>query len=223
MTGRPARAYQRHGPPAEAAPAGSVQGVETALTEVPEAALIEQACAGQVESFGALVARYEGPLFNFLVRFCGNRDLARDLCQEAFLKAFKGLPGFRVGAPFKPWLYRVAVNAARSNLRRGWHRELGVDVLPDNMPLEGSAAGPPPAADAGLLRRQDGEAVQRALTQLPESYREAVVLRFVEGFSYEEMAEVLGTRVPGVKMRVHRGLLRLRELLGKGGRGGGQP
>lgn len=191
------------------------------VTQVPDADLVAQACAGQVEAFGMLVSRYEVPLFNFLVRFCGNRDLAKDLCQEAFLKAFKGLPGFRIGAPFKPWLYRVAVNTARSNQRRGWRRELGVDTLPDTNTQGGPGAAAPLAADDQVAQRQEDRAVQQALSRLPDAYREAVVLRFIEGFSYEEMAEVLGLRVPALKMRVHRGLGRLRELLE--GESGGRP
>ncbi|MEW5851514.1 MAG: RNA polymerase sigma factor [Myxococcota bacterium] len=187
-----------------------------------DAALIERACRGEAEAFGTLVARYEVPLFNFMVRFCGNRDLARDLCQEAFLKAFRGLPGFRVGSPFKPWLYRVAINAAHSHRRRASRRETGVEDMTEleQQDTAGSAQ-PPPAADAQLVLNQDGVAVQHALAELPDALREAVVLKFVEDFTYEEMADVLGARVPALKMRVHRGLQRLRELLASGQGGGG--
>lgn len=185
--------------------------------------LIDRACRGEAEAFGVLVTRYEGPLFNFLLRFSGNRATAQDLCQETFLKAFKGLPGFRIGAPFKPWLYRVAINTARSHGRKASRRETGVDTLPEPTEAHGSthAAGPS-HADTAMERVQDGAAVQQALAQLPEQYREAVVLKFVEDFSYEEMADVLGARIPALKMRVHRGLARLRELL-ESPRQGGQP
>jgi RNA polymerase sigma-70 factor (ECF subfamily) len=185
--------------------------------------LIARACNGEAEAFGVLVTRYEGRLFNFLVRYVGHREAARDLCQEAFLKAFKGLPGFRVGAPFKPWLYRVAVNTANSHLRRGSRREVGVDALPEHeRPFQASTAQVPPEVDMQALANQDAAAVQRALSLLPENYREAVVLKYVEDFSYEEMAEVLGTKVSALKMRVQRGLQRLRELM-EGGPAGGRP
>ncbi|MBI5498207.1 MAG: sigma-70 family RNA polymerase sigma factor [Deltaproteobacteria bacterium] len=192
---------------------------DAATPESLEQALIARASRGEAEAFGVLVARYEARLFNFMVRYTGDRDAARDLCQEAFLKSFRALPGFRVGAPFKPWLYRVAINTANSWLRRGARREVGVDALPDaGSPLRSSTAQQPPPTDTHLERNQRSDAVAAALARLPADQREAVVLRFVEDFSYEEMAVVLGTRVPAVKMRVHRGLARLRELLqGHGG------
>ena len=199
------------GPPPRSAP-------DADQAQESDGELIERACRGEAEAFGVLVTRYEGPLFNFLLRFSGNRATAQDLCQDTFLKAFRGLPGFRVGAPFKPWLYRVAINTARSLGRRASRRETGMDNLPEPVEAHGSthAAGPQ-RADAAMTQAQDGVAVQLALAQLPEQYREAVVLKFVEDFSYEEMADVLGARVPALKMRVHRGLGRLRELLEQSG------
>ena len=123
--------------------------IETAPSALSEDELIARACDGEAEAFGVLVTRYEARLFNFLVRYVGHREAARDLCQESFLRAFKGLPGFRVGAPFKPWLYRVAVNTANSHLRRASRREVGVDALPDDQaPHHGSTAQTPPAAPA---------------------------------------------------------------------------
>ena len=194
------------------------EGPPTATDEV----LIAQACNGEAEAFGVLVTRYEGRLYNFLVRYTGNRETARDLCQEAFLKAFKGLPGFRVGAPFKPWLYRVAVNTANSHLRRGSRREVGVETLPEQQrPFDGTTGAQPPDVDAGMLASQDATAVQRALSQLPETYRDAVVLKYVEDFSYEEMSVVLDAKVSALKMRVARGLQRLKELLEGAGHGQG--
>lgn len=183
-------------------------------TQDDEQALIARATDGEAEAFGVLVARYEGRLYNFLLRYTGNADTAADLCQEAFLKVFRALPGFRIGSPFKPWLYRVALNTAHSWSRRGVRRELGVDALPDeHAPLGSTTGQQPPASDGRLERTQQEAAVVQALSRLPEDQREAVVLKFVEDFSYEEMADVLGVRVPALKMRVHRGLARLREIM----------
>ena len=141
-----------HGPPAPGA------------VGPPDEVLIERASRGEAEAFGVLVRRYEGPLYNLMLRFCaGRKDLAKDMCQDAFLKAFKGLPGFRVGAPFRPWLYRVAINAFHSHTRRAMHREVGMDDLPEPTASLGSTGGSaPPAADHQMLRSQDGAAVIQA-------------------------------------------------------------
>lgn len=175
---------------------------------------MERASKGEAEAFGRLVAHYEGPLFAFMLRFVGHREAARDICQDAFLRAFRGLPGFRVGAPFKPWLYRVAINAARSHHRRPARRETGMDDTPEpTASVDGSGVRAPPAADESLERRREQEAVQEALATLGEEDREVLVLRFVEDFSYEQMAEVLGIREASLRMRVHRGLQRLKDAL----------
>lgn len=169
-----------------------------------------------------LVAKYETALFTFLLRVLGQRELARDMCQEAFLKAFKGLPGFRVGSPFKPWLYRVALNTARSHQRRPFRRELGMDLVPEpSASMDATGVRAPISAHTRLEDRAQNDAVLAALAALPEDHREAVVLRFVEDFSYEQMADVLGVGVSALKMRVHRGLQRLRELMETQGAGGG--
>jgi RNA polymerase sigma-70 factor (ECF subfamily) len=201
-----------------------VSHADTKERSVPpdkDAELVERACAGDADAFGILVQRYEVALFNFMLKTCRQRELAKDLCQDAFLKAFKALPGFRVGAPFKPWLFKIAVNGAFSWSRRAQRREMGVDSIPEPAePVGATGMGAPVAADAHISGKQAGAGVMHALAQLPEDVRAAVMLKYVEEFTYEEMADILGDKVPALKMRVHRGLARLRETLKEQGAAG---
>jgi RNA polymerase sigma factor (sigma-70 family) len=164
---------------------------------------MERFCQGDACAFDALFERYVGPLHAYLWRLVGDQALAEDLTQASFLSLVRARGRFRRGARVRPWLYAIATNAARDSLRRTREQLTPNGELPE--PEEAEEAQP---ADAGLQ-----EAVQRALAQLPESWRLAVVLHRFEGLSLTEIAEVLGTTETAVKLRAHRGYERLRELL----------
>ncbi len=162
---------------------------------------MERFVQGEERAFSELFDRHAGRLRGALRRMVG--PAADDVLQTTFLSIVRARGRYVRGAPFRPWLYSVAINAARDHLRRNRREEPHVtDSLPE------PEAEPAPLPDPGLART-----VEAALAQLPEAQREAIVLHRFEGFSFREIAELLGVTETAVKVRAHRGYERLRELL----------
>lgn len=153
-----------------------------------------------------IVARYADVVYTMAVRLTGDDEEARDLAQDVLLRLHKGLSKYREGN-FEGWLYRTTVNAFRDRLRK--RKRLREDVL---------EIEPPSMRTRGIVEEevQQGELhdeVQKALVKLPPEYREAVVLRDLQGRSYEEIADILGVPAGTVRSRIHRGREQLRQLL----------
>jgi RNA polymerase sigma factor (sigma-70 family) len=162
---------------------------------------MERFVQGEELAFNELFRRHAGRLQGALRRMVG--PAADDVLQTTFLSIVRSRGRYQRGAAFRPWLYTVAVNAARDYLRRHRREEpRSTDEIPD------TPADPTPLPDPGLTRT-----VEAALAQLPESQREAIVLHRFEGFSFREIAELLGVTETAVKVRAHRGYERLRVLL----------
>lgn len=163
---------------------------------------------GDPEAFRPLVLRYQKPVYNLMLRFTGSPEEAADLTQEAFTRAYARLGSFRQDRRFFPWLYAIGLNIARDQYRRRG-REETMEHLPE------------PEADTDqqelMVENLDARRVFECVEQLPEHYREALVLRFREDFSMVEIAETLDVSVSGAKMRVSRGLAMLRKRIGEDG------
>lgn len=169
--------------------------------------------AGDVNAFTGLVERYQGPVYTLMVRMTGSRMDAQDLAQEAFMRAYEQLHRFQAGRRFFPWLYTIALNCARNHLRRraarpacGWE-DCGAEARLERLD------DPPGGQEDALCARLDAHHLYRALGQLPEDYREAVVLRYHYDCTMAEIGEALELSISGAKMRVHRGLKQLREIM----------
>jgi RNA polymerase sigma-70 factor, ECF subfamily len=181
-----------------------------------ESELVTELQAGSETAFDWLVNHYHGPVYNLILGMLGDTSDAADAAQEVFLKAFKGIRSFRRGSSLKTWLYRIAIREAL-NHRRWFKRHLNKNVSIDAEPEEGSA--PIEIEDLGatpfdlLAAHEIQAAVQGALQQVPEVFRSAVILRDLEGLSYEEVAEVLDCSVGTVKSRILRGRRALKEML----------
>jgi RNA polymerase sigma-70 factor (ECF subfamily) len=181
-----------------------------------EAELVVELQAGSETAFDWLVTHYHGPVYNLILGMLGDVADAADTTQEVFLKAFRGIRGFRSGSSLKTWLYRIAIREAL-NHRRWFKRHLQKNVSIDAEPEEGHAhidvedLGASPFEQ--LATREIQHAVQHALHQVPDVFRSAVILRDLEGLSYEEVAEVLECSVGTVKSRILRGRRALREIL----------
>jgi RNA polymerase sigma-70 factor, ECF subfamily len=181
-----------------------------------EAELVTELQAGSETAFDWLVTHYHGPVYNLILGMLGDTADAADAAQEVFLKAFKGIRHFRHGSSLKTWLYRIAIREAL-NHRRWFKRHLQKNVSIDAEPEEGFAQidvedlGATPFDQ--LAAREIQIAVQSALQQVPEVFRGAVILRDLEGLSYEEVAEVLEVSVGTVKSRILRGRRALKEIL----------
>jgi len=180
--------------------------------------LVAQSRQGNMTAFSLLVEKYQDRLFNMTYRLCGNYQDACELTQEAFLRALKGIAGFRSDAKFYTWLFRIALNLTRSHRRRAARRSSRSLDQPDGtLELASQAAGlgaadcPSPAERAAQAERNSK--VTAALDRLAQQYKTAIVLRDVEGLNYREIARIVGVPVGTVKSRVHRGRLTLRQYL----------
>jgi RNA polymerase sigma-70 factor, ECF subfamily len=181
-----------------------------------ESELVTELQAGSETAFDWLVNHYHAPVYNLILGMLGDTADAADAAQEVFLKAFKGIRSFRQGSSLKTWLYRIAIREAL-NHRRWFKRHNQKNVSIDAEPEEGSA--PLDIEDLGatpfeqLAAHEIQVAVQGALQQVPDVFRSAVILRDIEGLSYEEVAEVLDCSVGTVKSRILRGRRHLKEIL----------
>ena len=180
--------------------------------------LLRQVQAGDTDSLGLLVHRWEQPLFRFVYRMQPRQEDARDICQETFLRILKKSHRFRAGSRFSTWMYQIALNLCRDKARRAKRWNLVIAERPE---LPDRAQGPlapetlDPAAHAE--RREKSSAVLRALNQLPPEQREVVVLKEFEGLKFREIAEILGCPESTVKSRMYYGLNGVRTtLMGQG-------
>lgn len=181
-----------------------------------EAELVRELQAGSEEAFDWLVTYYHGAVYNLVLGMLGDASDAADATQEAFLKAFRGICGFRGGSSLKTWLYRIAYREALNQKRWFWrHRRQQTSI--DRERDEGTAAveiKDPGATPFDQLAEHEIQAMVRgALRKVPEVFRSAVILRDLEGLGYEEVAEVLDVSVGTVKSRILRGRRSLKEIL----------
>lgn len=153
-----------------------------------------------------VVARYADVVYTMAYRLTGDDEEARDLAQDVLIRLHRGLRRYREGN-FEGWLYRTTVNAFRDRLRK--RKRLREDTLPEEPP--GMRTGV--VVEEAIAQGELHEVVQRALVKLPPEYREAVVLRDLEGRSYDEIADILRIPPGTVRSRIHRGREHLRQLL----------
>jgi RNA polymerase sigma-70 factor (ECF subfamily) len=176
-----------------------------------EAGVVARAVAGDRAAFARLVEHYQSACYGLAWRLIGNPDLAADATQDAFVHAYDAIGRFR-GGVFRSWLLRITANASYDILRRNQRRP--TSALPDAD--EGEAELPDPAAPNPVVEAGRAELYRHlddALRRLPEDQRAAVVLCDVYGMDYAEVADMTSSALGTVKSRIHRGRLRLRELL----------
>lgn len=176
-----------------------------------DAQLVARSLARDHEAFGQLIDRHVSTIVTLAYRMVGNQAEAEDLAQEAFLAAFKALPTFRADAKFSTWLYRIASNKCKDWLRvkRPGQGQYDVDA-DDQLDLHVAEDRTP---EDLLSQQQVAKELNQAIQRLPPLYREAFVLKHIEGLSYEEMEDILGVGGDTLKMRVYKGRVQLsREL-----------
>ena len=195
----------------------------SALTlQSEEAALIEELRAGSEEAFAWLIARYHQPIYSLLARMVQDRAEAADLTQEVFVKVFRGVGNFHGESALRTWIYRIALHEA-SNQRRWWMRHKQREVpIEQEMNLEDGGApvrlkellvDPAESPFEMAVHSENRARVEAALRQVPEPFRTTLILRDIEGFVYEEVAEMQGVNLGTVKSRLVRGRAFLRAIL----------
>jgi RNA polymerase sigma-70 factor (ECF subfamily) len=176
--------------------------------------LVARAVAGDLDSFNQLVTRWERPIFALAYRTLGREEDARDVVQEAFLRAYRGLRGFKGQAKFSSWLYRITVNLCRDWNRR--ERRAPVVQIPegsDAVDLADEHAAPVESVEELVARREMSQAVARAMAELPEDQRAAILLKEYHGLTFQEIADLLDCPLSTVKTRLYQGLSVLRRRL----------
>jgi RNA polymerase sigma-70 factor (ECF subfamily) len=182
-----------------------------------EAKLVNELQAGSEAAFDWLVTYYHGNVYNLVYGILSDPADAADVTQEVFLHAFRGIRGFRQGSSLKTWLYRISVRQALNHRRWFWRRhrqQVSIDAEDEfkcqSLELRDGSATPFERCAAHETQAE----VRRALFGIPALFRSAVILRDIEGFSYEEIAEVLDVSVGTVKSRILRGRRMLKDVLG---------
>jgi RNA polymerase sigma-70 factor, ECF subfamily len=199
---------------------GNVASALNVPTE--EAALVAELRAGSEEAFAWLLARYHQPIYSLLARTVHDRADAADLTQEVFVKIFRGVGGFHGESSLRTWIYRIALREA-SNQRRWWmrHKMQEVPIEQETMEQDGNTplrlkemlVDPGESPYDAAVHAENRAIVEEALQQVPEPYRTTLILRDIEGFVYEEVAEMQGVNLGTVKSRLVRGRACLKALL----------
>jgi RNA polymerase sigma-70 factor (ECF subfamily) len=189
----------------------SASGAVARADAAPDAAIVARVLEGDRAAFGVLIDRHEPVVRRVVARIVG-AEAADDVVQDAFLRAYHRLPAFRGMAPFRSWLLRIAHNASLDALERGRRAAASVEEedLETGSPVGATVARTP--ADV-LESRERRERLQAKLRLLPPRHRTVLVLRDVEGLSYEEIADVTETPLGSVKGRLHRARQEFAELL----------
>ena len=166
---------------------------------------VERVLAGDISAFEGIVRRWQGPLINLAYRFCHDRGRAEEMAQEAFLRAYRGLGQWRKDAVFSTWLFALATNLYRSELRRIPLRIVSLDDIAEPADTH--------ASDGGLEEQDRNLAVRRAVGALPAKYREALILFYFHDMDVTTAAQSLGLPEGTVKARLFRGREMLRVKL----------
>lgn len=180
------------------------------MSEAPkDHELLQRHLAGDAGAFGELIKRYERELYNFLVRFTGDRALAEDVFQETFLQLHISAPTFDPERRLKPWLFTIAANKARDALRsRGRRQAAPLDAVVSGDESERTSyidllEGGLPAPEEHLSNQETRQAVQRIIRDMPENLQLVLLLNYFHGFQYKQIADMLNIPVGTVKSRLH--------------------
>jgi len=167
-----------------------------------------------IEAYEILVKRFKDPLMNYVYRFVGNKDVSSDIVQDTMIKFYLNKDSYKSFAKFSTWIYTIAGNLARNELKRRKRRKIFSlnNNNDDDQTIQiedKSFLSPDRATDSAI----SAEIIQKALQKVKPVYREVVVLRDIQGLSYEEIAEVTGLSIGTVKSRINRGRKQLQKLL----------
>ncbi|OGU09931.1 MAG: hypothetical protein A2W29_13835 [Gemmatimonadetes bacterium RBG_16_66_8] len=190
------------------------------LSNAADRQIVEAARAGHEEAYRELLRRYQRPVFSLIYRMVRDRELAEDLAQDTFVKVLNALDTYRPEYKFSSWIFKIANNAAIDHLRRRQLDTLSLEGAPDASTSGRLEATQLQVADRGespldeLEARELGSAIEEAIGRLRPEYRSCIILRHIEGRSYDEIAEVLDLPLGTVKTFIHRARAELTEILG---------
>ena len=192
---------------------------QSSVVSNAEFEFVERLKAGDANAFDIFVNRYSANVYALLFRLTENAEEAQDLTQDTFLRALKAIKNFRGEANLKTWLFRIAINESK-NRWRWWKRrknDLTISLDAENAftetPLSETIADTSENPETEILRREREFQLKKMLGELPQNFREVIILRDIEGLSYEEIAVALSANVGTIKSRIARGREELRKKL----------
>ncbi len=189
------------------------------LSRLEDAQLAAMAAEGRQSAFRELLVRYEKPVFSLVLRMVRDRTLAEDVAQEAFIKAFHAIRTYNPSYKFSSWLFKIANNLSIDHLRKRKLDTVSIDGSPHARSGEEqersrlSLASSDESPEAYVENRELGNQIETAIAELRPEYRTAILLRHVEGHTYEEIAEVMEVPLGTVKTYIHRARAELKERL----------
>ena len=183
------------------------------LNDYTDEQLIKAFQNGELKAYKILLSRFKNPLMNYIYNFVNDVQLAEDVLQETFLRLYKNKHYYKEIAKFSTWIYTIAGNLARTELRKNKrHRLFSINnFMGEDKDFELESGGQSPEEKTYSDMLQDE--VKRAIQKLPDSFKDAVLLRDVQGLDYEEISEILETPLGTVKSRINRGRARLAKML----------
>lgn len=184
-----------------------------------DAALIERFLNGDINAFNTLIWRWEKPLYNFILRMIGNREIAKDLCQTVFIRMYKQLKTLKDPEKFSSWVYRIALNLCKDEFKKKRTRRLvSLDSLTDADPDQNSIKRQfqdhsVPSPEDLLQHQQVATIIKQALKQIPDEQRVVIVMKQYQGLKFTEIANILDQPVNTVKSRLYYGLRAMKKFL----------
>ena len=188
------------------------------MDQKTEAEIVARVISGDRQAYALLVEEYKNPVYNLAYRMAGNPEDAEDIAQEAFLSSFRQLSRYDLKRSFFTWLYTISLNIIRNYLKKAGRRQNDsrqLRSLPDAAVSDTEKAALHGVADPGESRKEQEEQLESCLGKLSPELRELIVLRFYQGLSFEAIADITGFSQSAVKMRVYRGLEKLKEIMQK--------
>ena len=188
---------------------------DVSLDDLEDRALVSRVLDGDQAAYGQLVQRYQSKIFAVAYGVLRNREDAREVAQDVFIKAYRNLPSFRRDSSFYTWMYRITVNLAIDAQRKAYRKRETTFEDVRLSPDEVNSTGPRPAADPEehLERKRLGMQINDAIDQLPSDQRTAIILREIQGLSYKEIADTMGCAEGTVMSRLFYARKKLQELL----------
>lgn len=187
--------------------------IQKSLSQLSDEELIELFKNGKTEAFDELVSRFKNPLINFIYRFMGDYDESDDIVQDTFVKVYMNKHYYKSIAKFSTWIYTIASNLAKTRLRKKNRMKLFSFLSKDANNVYEKLADKSYNLEEIIEHNEFSEIVQNAIYKIPIKYREAVILRDLQEFTYEEIAEITNANIGTIKSRINRGREYLRKFL----------
>ena len=189
------------------------------LSTLSDEVLATQASRSDMKSFEELMKRYEKPVLGIALKITGNKENAEEVLQDTFISVYKNLPNFRNASSFKTWLYKIATNAALANVRKNKKNtdNISEEIVDDDLSVSPIIEWPE-TPESIYEKKEFSSFIKEAIDKLPEKYKTVFILKDIEEFTNQEIADILGISLSAVKSRLLRARLKVRELLASYGK-----